>query len=280
MLVITIAGAALGLDALTAPPPELKQKIAAGSNAPKPRQIPIDRPPTQSADNAGKTQTPAQPAAPIVAQAAPPTTTTTTAATTGIAPAAMAAATPAEAAPAPANPATPPQAQPAVQAAAVTPAPTPTPTPTPQPVAAPATAAPVQTASAPAASCNIQLCAATYRSFRESDCTYQPFQGERRVCERTAQDNQDTVAVSRPPEPRNEWTARSDNRRDSALSRRDVELRAVERRVRQITDDELLDEPVYVRPSRRVIVVERPDGRGDYVTQESYSRRWQSPGWR
>jgi len=269
VLVITVAGAALGLDALTAPPPELKQKIAAGSNAPKPRQIPIDRPQTQAADNTGHTLTPVKPAAPVVADAAA---------------AAAPVVTPPPAATAEANPAPAPQNEPA--------APAPQTVAAAEPAAAAATtalanastanAAPVTTAQAPAASCNVQLCAATYRSFRESDCTYQPFQGERRVCERTAGDMQDTIAASpRPPEPRNEWTARSDNRRDAGMSRRDAELRAVERRVRQLTDDELLDdEPVYARPGRRVIVVETPDDRGDYIAPESYSRRWQSPGWR
>ncbi|KOF18421.1 penicillin-binding protein [Ensifer adhaerens] len=37
---------------------------------------------------------------------------------------------------------------------------------------------------APAASCNISACARSYRSFRASDCTYQPYWGERRLCER------------------------------------------------------------------------------------------------
>lgn len=39
-------------------------------------------------------------------------------------------------------------------------------------------------ASADAPSCNITACSRSYRSFRPSDCTYQPFRGERRLCER------------------------------------------------------------------------------------------------
>lgn len=47
-----------------------------------------------------------------------------------------------------------------------------------------ANATPVATASAPAANaCNIAACAAAYRSFRESDCSYQPMVGARRTCE-------------------------------------------------------------------------------------------------
>ncbi len=33
-------------------------------------------------------------------------------------------------------------------------------------------------------SCNITACSRTYRSFRPSDCTYQPYGGERRLCEK------------------------------------------------------------------------------------------------
>ena len=50
--------------------------------------------------------------------------------------------------------------------------------------------APVATAAAPQAAatpqanaCNVTACAAAYRSFRESDCSYQPVVGARRACE-------------------------------------------------------------------------------------------------
>jgi 1A family penicillin-binding protein len=36
-----------------------------------------------------------------------------------------------------------------------------------------------------APSCNIRACSRSYRSFRASDCTYQPYRGERRLCEKT-----------------------------------------------------------------------------------------------
>lgn len=35
-----------------------------------------------------------------------------------------------------------------------------------------------------AASCNIRACAQAYRSFRLSDCSYQPYRGDRRICEK------------------------------------------------------------------------------------------------
>jgi hypothetical protein len=51
----------------------------------------------------------------------------------------------------------------------------------------PATAAPAAQAAVPAAPpaqvrCNIDACTAAYRSFRPSDCTYQPVDGPRRLC--------------------------------------------------------------------------------------------------
>jgi hypothetical protein len=43
-----------------------------------------------------------------------------------------------------------------------------------------APAAPAPAAAAP--KCDVTTCAATYRSFRESDCTYMPNAGVRRLC--------------------------------------------------------------------------------------------------
>lgn len=40
-----------------------------------------------------------------------------------------------------------------------------------------------QTPPEGSAACDVQACASRYRSFRASDCTYQPYSGERRVCE-------------------------------------------------------------------------------------------------
>ena len=50
---------------------------------------------------------------------------------------------------------------------------------------APAEADAAQKAAAPAPpSCDVAACAAAYHSFRASDCTYQPFEGARRLCTR------------------------------------------------------------------------------------------------
>jgi hypothetical protein len=37
-------------------------------------------------------------------------------------------------------------------------------------------------ATAPGPACNVPACEAAYQSFRASDCTYQPFEGPRRLC--------------------------------------------------------------------------------------------------
>jgi len=59
--------------------------------------------------------------------------------------------------------------------------------------------------------CDVQACASAYKSFRASDCSYQPFDGSRRFCEkppvqRTARDQRDEPqrrTWSRDPQPRN-----------------------------------------------------------------------------
>ena len=42
----------------------------------------------------------------------------------------------------------------------------------------------MMTSEKPAPSCNVRACSRSYRSFRASDCTYQPYRGERRLCEK------------------------------------------------------------------------------------------------
>jgi len=83
----------------------------------------------------------------------------------------------------PAKPVSPaPQAKPAIANAAPPPAaaaPAPVAAPMQQPVV-PQPAAPVAAAAPP--SCDVAACAAAYHSFRESDCTWQPFEGPRRAC--------------------------------------------------------------------------------------------------
>ncbi|HEY4140972.1 MAG TPA: BA14K family protein, partial [Pseudolabrys sp.] len=73
-------------------------------------------------------------------------------------------------APPPAAPNPAPQSAPAPQRAAV-------------PAAAPPVSAPVAPqVAAPRIKCDIDACAAAYRSFRDTDCTYNPSFGPRRLC--------------------------------------------------------------------------------------------------
>lgn len=92
--------------------------------------------------------------------------------------------------------------------------------------------------SAAKSQCDVQSCSAAYKSFQASDCTYQPFQGPRRLCEKPPEAGQRLAS-----EPR--------------ATSRDAELRDVERGVRRMpyperayVDDEF-DEP------SRVIVIRR-----------------------
>jgi hypothetical protein len=62
---------------------------------------------------------------------------------------------------------------------------------------APAVAAPEQTAAQPNASaqpkCDIAACSVAYRSFRASDCSWQPYEGPRRLCDKGTPPQQDVA---------------------------------------------------------------------------------------
>jgi hypothetical protein len=65
--------------------------------------------------------------------------------------------------------------------------------------ATPSITAPEQGAAQPAAEnaqpkCDVAACSAAYRSFRASDCSWQPFEGPRRLCDK-GQPPQDTAAA-------------------------------------------------------------------------------------
>jgi hypothetical protein len=65
--------------------------------------------------------------------------------------------------------------------------------------------APQETAAAPSSNrCDVQACAGAYRSFRASDCTYQSFEGPRRVCGKTPV--QRTAREQREEPERRKWS--------------------------------------------------------------------------
>jgi hypothetical protein len=86
----------------------------------------------------------------------------------------------------------------------------------------------LQEAAAPTSStrCDVQACAAAYKSFRTSDCTYQSFEGPRRVCTKPVV-MQRTARGQRDEPERRKWS------RD-VIYPRGVDRSTVERRI----DDE------------------------------------------
>ena len=95
--------------------------------------------------------------------------------------------------------------------------------------------------------CDVQACASAYASFRASDCTYQPFEGARRVC--TAPPSQRSAQGTRPER--------------IALPRlREAGPRA-SRSIESLDDD---DTDIDAPPARgrRLIVIGRPDDYSGY----------------
>lgn len=94
--------------------------------------------------------------------------------------------------------------------------------------------------------CDVQACANAYKSFRASDCTYQPFEGSRRFCEKPPM--QQAIRERREQTEHRKWIRDADPR--------DVERSTVGRRT-FADDDE--SEPDFADdgPDRSVIVIRR-----------------------
>jgi hypothetical protein len=218
VLLVAATGFVIVLDLLTAPPVKVEANGKYTANALKPpegvRRIPITR--ANNEGDPGNDLTPVYPAAPgknlpikdaPVVQAAQPST------------------------PEPAPQHTTQASTPAVQNAV-----------------APSAAKPVETSghasarndepsaqaavartSIPAAggACNVPACAAAFRSFRESDCTYQPYDGPRRFCDAGQGDAAQASIASSP--------ARTSERRDTpAVSRKSQDQRDIEAAIRTV----------------------------------------------
>jgi hypothetical protein len=84
--------------------------------------------------------------------------------------------------------------------------------------------------------CDVQACASAYKSFRASDCTYQPFGGPRRVCGMAPEQRADRKQRDEPQ--RRSWNRREDSR-------------DVDRRTRWRVYDEDDDDTGDVVPFRR-----------------------------
>ncbi|HZP71483.1 MAG TPA: BA14K family protein [Pseudolabrys sp.] len=69
--------------------------------------------------------------------------------------------------------------------------------------------------------CDIQACAGAYKSFRASDCTYQPFEGPRRVCSKVPGQRADREQAEGPRY--RAGSSHEDLREPSRRARRDSE---------------------------------------------------------
>lgn len=128
----------------------------------------------------------------------------------------------------------------------------------PQQQVTPAQPTPVTQPSA--AKCDITACAAAYRSFNAADCTYQPFEGARRICDKPPAGQQERSAEIKRPRAVDVRTQRATRQPDD-----DARLRDVVRRVKELTARSRDDEDDFAEiplRGRRVIVIER--GREDF----------------
>ena len=89
--------------------------------------------------------------------------------------------------------------------------------------------------------CDVQACGSTYKSFRAADCTYQPFDGPRRVCGKAPEQRADREQSDEPQR-------RSLSRREDLRDSREVDRRT---RWRVYEDDDDADDVVLFRRSRR-----------------------------
>lgn len=102
------------------------------------------------------------------------------------------------------------------------------------------------TSNAPPNSCAMQACASAYRSFRATDCSYQPYEGPRQTCDLDG-DSSTASNAARVRQPQQD-RARRQSRGD--------ELNAAVRAVRRLPGPD-----VYEDLDRgRIVVIEEPDG--------------------
>jgi BA14K-like protein len=86
--------------------------------------------------------------------------------------------------------------------------------------------------------CDVQVCAATYHSFRASDCTYQPYQGPRERCDKTVVASIAAAAkpkLNSPPAPQAQAAPQA---KTASPSGRDDASPEVTRIVRRLSADE------------------------------------------
>ena len=91
--------------------------------------------------------------------------------------------------------------------------------------------------------CDVNACASAYKSFRASDCTYQPFGGERRLCGKAPEQRADRGQRDEPQ--RRAYNRRDDDRDDARDTDRRTRWRVYDE------DDDDGDDVIFFRRSRR-----------------------------
>lgn len=123
--------------------------------------------------------------------------------------------------------------------------------------ATPTAAGPGVAAGPGANACNVAACAATFRSFRESDCSYQPFEGPRRLCE-GAPDGNAQIAAQPPVQSQPQLRPQLEPRIAAPRRSYDDALRGAERAVRRLPPPPSF----YDDDTRRgIVVMEAPERR-------------------
>lgn len=99
-----------------------------------------------------------------------------------------------------------------------------------------------ETAAVPSGNhCDVQACSSAYKSFRAADCTYQPFEGARRFCERPPV--QRTAREQREEPERRKWS--------SDVYPRDVDRSTIGRRIDDDDDEDAAD---FDDDSERIVI--------------------------
>jgi len=129
----------------------------------------------------------------------------------------------------------------------------------------------------PAASCDVQACGAAYRTFTPADCTYQPLEGPRRLCTKSA--TAQTAAQSRqgassplsltpkrtaraaPRRPEVRWVARETPRRRGLFTQSDDDGSEATRIVLQMTRGRPMGDIAVQRADGSIVIVHTGNAR-------------------
>lgn len=99
--------------------------------------------------------------------------------------------------------------------------------------------------------CNIQACEAAYRSFRASDCSYQPFEGDRKFCDAGPTETGQAASTPAPTTQASEPPTRRESSAQRQKTQEQRDLDAAIRTVRSLP-------PPSTRDDGRDFVVEEP----------------------